>query len=290
MDLNLLKILIKVADCGSLTKASKLLHVPKSKISRDLNKLEEEIGQSLLIRSPRGIIMTDKGVELIKSVRIQLDEIESSIERHKESEDRINGTIKLTAPEDLSYFLITPMIKDFRDMYPEVDIEIYATNDFLDFNKHQIDLAVRVGKLEDSSLIQKKVADITTPLIASEKYLQANPKIKSKKDLIHYNVATMRNIHGEMLNTALKKYIKPSLSTNSMMVLLKYLENHNGLATVPTFLCRKELFTKEYRVVFDNFPNSNRGLFLLSRPSKHIPQHVKLFKSFLFNGLKKKCS
>lgn len=286
MDLNLLQLFKKVAISGSITKASRLLNVPKSKISRDIVKLEQELMQTLLIRSPRGVILTEQGQVLLQSVSDQLDEIESSIDRLKENDDQIKGKVKLTAPEDLSYFLLISIITEFMEEYPEVEVELYSANAFLDFNKYQIDLALRVGKLEDSSLIQKKISDVDVPLIASKEYLKSRPKIKRLEDLKFHKVATMRDLYGSSHNKEIEKFIKPSFSTNSIPSLIKYIEKNKGIATVPRFLLNEQLRTKNFEIVFDNFKTSKRSIFLLTRPSKHTPKHVKIFKDYLFNKLK----
>lgn len=182
MDLNLLKIFIKVADCGSLTKASKLLNHPKSKISRDLVKLETELEQTLLNRSPRGISLTEQGFNLLQSTRAQIEGLESSIHKIKSDPTEVKGNIKVTAPEDLSKFVLTRLISEFMDVYPDVTIELYSSTEFLDFKKHNIDLALRIGKLKDSSLIQRKIADVDVIFVASKHYVKANGEPNSLED------------------------------------------------------------------------------------------------------------
>ena len=170
MDLNLLKVFIKVADCGSLTKASKLLNHPKSKISRDLNKLEDEFEQTLLNRTPKGVTLTEHGFNLLQATRAQLEDLESSLQKVKSDPNEIKGKVKLTAPEDLSSFILTRLITEFMDKYPDVSIELFSTTEFLDFKKNNIDLALRIGKLDDSNLVQKKVTDIDVIFVGSNYY------------------------------------------------------------------------------------------------------------------------
>ena len=204
----------------------------------------------------------------------------------KEKQNAMKGSIKLTAPEDLSYFLLTPIIMNFMQEYPEISVELYSSNAFLDFKEHQIDLALRIGKLEDSSLIQKKISDVRVPLIASTEYLQGHPKIKKLEDLKEHSVAFMRTIHGAPYNTEITDHINESFSSNSIPVLTRFVAQNKGLATIPTFVCLKELEKKDFQVVFDHFRSSKRALFLLTRPAKHVPSHVKVFKDYIFQELK----
>ncbi|MBC87147.1 MAG: hypothetical protein CL677_08185 [Bdellovibrionaceae bacterium] len=281
MDYNLLKIFVKVADCGSLTKASKVLNHPKSKISRDLVKLENELEQTLLIRTPRGITLTEQGFSLLQSTRSQLDALESSLQKLKSDPNNIKGNIKITAPEDLSQFILTRLITEFMDIYPDVTIELYSTSEFLDFRKNNIDLALRIGKLKDSSLIQKKIIDVDVIFVASKMYIKASGEISTLEDLRSHSVASIKDIDGSSFSKTLLKDQKLKFSSNSMSVLKDFVELDKGVATLPYFLCKKEIATHQFLHILPKHNYLSRSLFLLSPPSSFSPKHVKLFKKFL---------
>ncbi len=284
MDLNLLKIFIKVADCGSLTKASKLLNQPKSKISRDLVKLENELQQSLLIRSPRGIILTEQGFNLVQSTREQLEKLESSIEQSKNDNNQLKGSIKITAPEDMSQFFLANLIDDFTDMYPDISIELYSTSEFLDFQKFNIDLALRVGKLSDSNLIQRKLADIDVIYVASKFFTKANAQVTSLDDLKKAPIALIKNIHGVPLNPKMLKSIHPVFASNSMSTLKDFVKRNRGIATLPKIICQKEINDKEFEHILPDEVYLRRSMYLLSPPTSYTPKHVKIFKDFIFES------
>ncbi|MBK24548.1 MAG: hypothetical protein CME70_11190 [Halobacteriovorax sp.] len=287
MNLNLLKIFVKVADCGSLSRASKLLNHPKSKISRDLVKLENELEQTLLTRTPRGITLTEQGFMLLQSTRVQLEKLESSIQKIKSHSNEIKGNIKLTAPEDLSIFILTRLISEFMDLYQEVSIELYSTTEFLDFKKNDIDLALRIGRLEDSTLIQRKVTEVDVIFVASNHYIKANSQIKSINDLENNSCAIIKDVHGTPLNKDFHKGLKPKFSSNSMSALKEFVFRDKGIATLPSFLCKKELVTNEFSHVLPKHTYVNRNLYLLSPSTTYTPRHVKIFKDFIFDALKK---
>ncbi len=287
INLNLLETFKKVADCGSLTKAARQLKCPKSKVSRDLVKLEEKLEQTLMNRSPRGIILNDHGLELLRQIRKPLEELNGAIDVFRTKSEEINGTIKLTAPEDLSFFILTPLITEFMSNYPDIKIELYSTNTFLDFNKHSIDLALRIGKLEDSNLIQRKITDINVVLMASNHYLKGSKEIRAIDDLEEHSVAVMRTLYGDTFNKKEMKNLEYNFSSNSIPVLKNFVKDNRGVATIPEFLCKKEIATKEFVHILPKLVYSSRSLFILSRSSQFIPKHVKIFKDFLFENLKK---
>lgn len=286
MDLNLLKTFVKVADCGSLTKASKLLKHPKSKISRDLVKLENELEQSLLKRSPKGVTLTEQGYKLLQSVRDQLDCLESSIEKIKADKNLIQGRIKLTAAEDLSHVFLTRLIAEFIDKFPSISVELYSTSEFLDFKRHNIDLALRIGKLSDSTLVQKKLTDIDVIYVATKYFSRSNPKITDINDLYNAPIALIQNIHGVPLNTKILKNIQPVFASNSMSTLKDFVKSNKGIATLPKFLCHDELRNKEFEQILPEEKYISRSLYLLSAQSHYVPKHVKLFKDFIIKYIK----
>lgn len=287
MNLNLLKIFIKVADCGSLTKASKLLNHPKSKISRDLGKLEDELEQNLLTRTARGITLTEQGYNLLQTTRAKLEQLESSILKVKSDQNEVKGNIKLTAPEDLSSFILTRLISDFMKIYPDVSVELYSATEFLDFQKHNIDLALRIGKLSDSNLVQRKISDIDVIYVASTYYAKSNNPLKKIEDLNSHAIALIKDVYGNPLNRNILKGYQSKFSSNSMSVLKDFVNRDNGIATLPKFLCQKEIITKEFFHVLPKEIYISRGLYLLSAPATYTSKHVKIFKDYIFESIQK---
>lgn len=285
MNLNLLNTFIKVANCGSLTKASKLLNHPKSKISRDLDKLEDELEQSLLKRTPRGITLTEQGYNLLHSTRSQLEQLESSILKAKSDQIEIKGNIKLTASEDLSSFMLTRLISDFMKIYPDVSVELYSATEFLDFQKYNIDLALRIGKLSDSNLVQRKITDIDVIYVCSAYYAKLNNPVKKMSDLKDHNIALIKDVHANQLNRTILKGIQPKFSSNSMSVLKDFVNCDSGIGTLPKFLCQKEIITKEFIHILPKETYISRGLYLLSAPATYTSKHVKIFKDYIFESM-----
>lgn len=285
MDFNLLKIFEKVAELGSLTKAAKALGHPKSKISRDLVKLESLIESNLLIRGPRGISLTQQGVHLLQSIRQPIEALENSVRELQTNNDEMKGAIKLTAPEDLSQEILMELINEFMGIYPSIRIELYSTNDILDFKEHQLNLALRIGKLKDSNLIQKKVCDIEVALFASNQYLNTNERILKEDDLKHHSIGLLKDVYGTPLTKKKLSDLQSHFSTNSFPLLKQYVSNSQGIATLPTFYCKKEIATNIFTKVLPEFTYFKRSLFVLSPPSKHIPKHVKVFKDYIFEKL-----
>lgn len=285
-DLNLLKTFMTVADSGSLTKASKLLKRPKSKISRDLSKLEDELEQSLLNRSPKGATLTEQGFLLLQSIRSSLDELENSVHQIQNKSNEIKGSIKITASEDLCHFILTRLVSEFMETHPNVSIELYSTGEFLDFQKYNIDLALRIGKLDNSSLKQRKISDIDVIYVASKYYAKSNPDIQSLQDLNSHSVGLIKDLYGSSLNQKILKDFRPKISSNSMSVLKDFVNLNKGIATLPRFLCQAEIQSKKFKHLLPGEIYLKRGLYLLSQTQNYPPAHIKKFKDYVFNGIR----
>lgn len=186
-ELNSLKLFKAVCEQGSITKASTFLGIPKSRLSREMVKLEELLEKTLLHRSPKGIELTSAGKELLAQIQAPLNQLELGLRSFKgQNTEGASGTIRLTLPEDFSTAIMPTIYENFAKSYPLIRIEVIVSNAFLDFTEFGIDLALRVGKLQDSALIQKKIADIKLIGVASTDYLKSSPILKKKEDLEHH--------------------------------------------------------------------------------------------------------
>lgn len=287
VNLNLLNIFVKVAELGSLTKASKALGHPKSKISRDITKLEKELECHLLTRSPRGVVLTDSGLQLLSETTSSLQVLKDATQKIKEKKDEMSGSIRISAPEDLSYELLYKLIMEFNELFPEVSIDLISTTDLVDLHEHNIDLAFRIGQLKDSSLIQKKVCSIDIILVASAAYLKIHERPYTLQDLSNHDFLPFKLLNGEgtAKNLKIDRY---KLSCDSFPILKKFIEQSKGIAAIPRFLCIKELAQKEFIQLLPSESLESSTLYIVSKPSQFMPAHVNEFKNFMYKNLKER--
>ena len=259
-----------VAAKGSLTQASQALNCPKSKVSRDLTKLEDLLEMGLLNRSPRGIQITHEGQQLLDSTSKALELLSQGVRTFQQlKKDTLNGEITITAPEDFSIEVFPILIAEFNRKFPEINIHIFTTNERLSFDKYNIDLALRVGKLEDSNLLQKKVGDIKIVKVCATKY-----------QLTHHKSASLYNFDGGALVEIDAKY-EQNIKTNSFLYLKNYTLNSPVESFLPEFICRRELQTKELTEIPYQGKIKSKALYILSRPQRFVPEHVKVFKDYI---------
>ncbi|WP_194756667.1 LysR family transcriptional regulator [Aliidiomarina indica] len=172
-DLNDLFYFAKVVEHRGFAAAGRALNVPKSKLSRRVRKLEDELGMNLLIRSSRAFTITDVGERFYEHCRAMLIEAETAMETAALFQSEPCGTIKLSCPIGLLNFHVGEMLADFMQMYPQVTIHLDATNRRVDVLGEGFDLALRVRPfpLEDSDLVLKVLSSREQCLVAAPRLL-----------------------------------------------------------------------------------------------------------------------
>ncbi len=182
---------VKVVEKGSFTQASLLLGVPKATLSRKMQELEQRLGTPLMRRSTRKLALTEAGQlyfdHCARIVR-ELDDAESAINQLRGAP---RGWIRITAPYSMGTQTLAPLLPEFMTRYPDVRIDMVLTNEVLDIIGADIDVALRVGSLGDSSLHARLLARLSGCVFASPEYLSRYGEPLRPEDLIHHRAITM---------------------------------------------------------------------------------------------------
>jgi len=158
MDINSLVIFFKVAETSSLTKASKVLEIPVSTVSRKLQKLEEDLGNKLFHRTTRKISLTQEGNILYNKAKPHFVELEMVGNELAGNDIMLKGEIRVTAPIEKREFL-AERISSFRQLFPNISIHLNFSNDFHDLVENSFDFAFRAGNLPDSGMFYHKIGN-----------------------------------------------------------------------------------------------------------------------------------
>lgn len=192
MDLNDVMVFLRIAEDGSFTAAARGLGVPKSTVSRKLAALEERLGARLVERTTRRLRLTEAGTLLLERVRriaVALDEAQAAV---AELQDRPKGTLRLTAPIDIGQGWLAPIIADFVRDFPEVRVDVELNNRVVDLLAEGFDVAIRAGKLVDSSLVARRLASSHMALFAAPSYLAARAAPATPADLADHDLLLFR--------------------------------------------------------------------------------------------------
>ncbi len=182
-----MRTLVAAVDGGSLSAASRSLNVPLPTVSRRVSDLETFLGSQLVVRTSRKLLLTEAGTAYVASARRVLEEL-SEAERAASGEYRApRGELLLTAPIAFGALHVAPIVHDFLGAYPEVTVRLVLSDSTIDLIETHVDVAVRIGRLPDSSLVARKVGEIRWVVCASPDYLERRGKPETPDALAHHD-------------------------------------------------------------------------------------------------------
>ncbi|MBM4360358.1 MAG: LysR family transcriptional regulator [Deltaproteobacteria bacterium] len=170
VDLNAMTVFARVAQCGSFSAAARALGMPKSTVSRRVAELEQQLGARLLQRTTRRLALTDVGQTYFRHcarIAAEVEEAERAVSEHQ-SEPR--GTLRVTAP--MNFEFLGPIVARYLEENPGVELELMCADRVIDLVQEGFDIAIRAGKLVDSSLVARGLGAHRAQLVASPRYLE----------------------------------------------------------------------------------------------------------------------
>ncbi len=275
MDLNLLKSFIKLGELGSYTKAAQAMNQPKSRLSRAISRLEEDLGVQLVRRTTRQVGLTTAGRNLYQKTHLLLEKLEEELSDITEEKDEVRGKLRITAPEDMAQTLIANVVAEYTSLYPKVEVETVVTNEYLDLTKENIDIAFRIGKLKDSDLIQKKLMNVYFVMVASEQYLKTFGR-PTYENIEGHNFMAFR---GNDFETLLIRQKGPRniLRCDSFSMLLNLALNNKGITILPNFYAQPYLERGDLMRVFPDWSGAKTSIHMLYAPTKNLPKRTRCF-------------
>ncbi len=245
MDWDKLKIFHTVAEASSFTKASTILNLSQSAISRQIQALENDLKVQLFERHARGLVLTENGEYLFKSaheVISKLKDVESNLSGGK---DKLDGKLTVTTVVSFGTTWLTPRIKEFMDLNPGIEVELIFDDKELDLSTRQADVGIWMRRPKQLNYIQKKFVDFNYHIYGSNEYLQKNGYLKTIKDLNNHKFITYgRGAPSPVYNPdwVLKLGIKDNkkrksiMKVNSVYGLLLAVQSGVGLAALPDYI------------------------------------------------------
>tara|TARA_E500000331_G_scaffold344824_1_gene381596 strand:+ start:243 stop:1133 length:891 start_codon:yes stop_codon:yes gene_type:complete len=245
MDWDKLKIFHAVAEAGNFTKASYILNLSQSAISRQIQSLEHELNSQLFERHARGLSLTENGDYLFETaheVIRKLKEVESTL---MEKKDKPSGKLTVTTVVSFGTTWLTPRIQEFMKINPEIEVELIFDDKELDLSTRQADIGIWMRRPKKLNYIQKKLIDINYHIYGSTSYLEQYGHPKNLSDLNkHKFISYGRGAPSPVFNPdwALKlgikdnKKRKPIMKVNSVYGLLLAVQSGVGLAALPDYI------------------------------------------------------
>lgn len=191
-DLNDTLVFVKVVEQGSFIAAARSLGLPKTTVSRKVQELEARLGAQLLHRTTRRLGLTEAGnvyFEHCQRIAQELEEAEGAV---GQLQGGPRGWLRFTVPYSIGIAWISPLLGQFHAQYPEIRLDMHMSNDPVDLIGSEIDVALRVGTLPDSTLIARRLAGFRTQVFASPAYIERHGEPLHPDELQHHRILAVR--------------------------------------------------------------------------------------------------
>ncbi len=291
MDLNRVAVFVSVVTCESFTAAAEKLGVPKSSVSRGVAQLEDELGVRLLERTTRKLSLTEAGEAFYRRARPAVAGLEEASAEATSLRREPRGTVRMTAPLELGVAVLPKLVVDFTQRHPRVQIALSLTSRLVDLVGEQFDIALRAGKLEDSSLVARKVAGVDLALYASAAYLERRGRPKTFGELATHDCILNRSrggggtwrLHGPRGEEQVD--VNGPIQADAMFFLMDAALAGGGIALLPQDVADAEYRAGRLERVLPEYALRGGAYYLLMPSSRLIPAHVVLFRDFLLEHL-----
>lgn len=177
-----------VIDSCSITAAAEQLQQTVSGISRALRRLEGKLGTTLLRRTTRKLELTEEGAIFLTHAREILDAVEAAEDQMAKRRERPAGRLRVNAASPFMLHVVVPLIGEFRDRFPEIELELHSSDNIIDLIEQRTDVAIRIGLLRDSTLHARPLGSFRLRVLAAPAYLESNGRPKRVGDLRKYSL------------------------------------------------------------------------------------------------------
>jgi DNA-binding transcriptional LysR family regulator len=241
VDYNDLALFTRVVERGSFTAAAQAVGLPKSSVTRSIARLERALGVRLIQRTTRQRGVTDAGRELYERVRGAVGALEEASEAVREHGREPRGVVRISGLPDVDLMGMPDLLSTIHQKLPSVHIELSLTGRVVDLVAEGIDLAIRAGKLGDSSLIAKKVGTTHAGLWAAKSYLKKRGRPKLLSELVEHDCVLFRGRNGRARWTFEDSHVDVEgiFSVDDYGFLAGALEAGLGIGPLPVFTANR---------------------------------------------------
>lgn len=283
------------AETECFTRAAQLAGISPAAVSRAITRLEERMAVRLFTRTTRKVGLTEAGRRYFtqcKQALAQLADAEREVSGHQSTPA---GKVRLSVPTPIGHHLILPLISRFRQLYPNVDIEVHISNRNIDFTAEGFDLAIRGRAPPDSGLIVRKLMELELVVVASPEYLQRRGIPDSLAALQHHEciqfalpstgmrVSWLFYQNGKEIELETYGGIECAEDILGTVTLARH---GAGLIQTMRAFIEEDLATGKLVEVLHDYAGRTRPFSLLYPSARHVPQRVRLLIDFLLEGVK----
>lgn len=283
--LSRIAVFVEVAKSESFIGAARELGITSSAVSKQVQNLEYELKTKLFNRTTRSVTLTEEGALFFERASHALDDIAEAREQINELKETPRGTLKVSVPSSLGDLYLKEPIAEFATLYPDVTLDVQFDDKLVSLTEDGFDLVIRIGALEDSSMIARKLAPAPIIVCASPAYLKKHGEPQTAEELSHHNVlAYTRNkgAHEWRYKAPDGQDSIVSLSStfkcDSASMMAEAAKAGIGIIIAPSFLFCHELVSGDLKPILTDYHSvPERSLYAIFAPNRYLSTRLRLF-------------
>lgn len=286
-------VFARVVEERSFSGAARKLGMSKSAVSKHVTKLEDNLGIRLLNRTTRRLSLTDAGATFYQHCARVVEEIETAEHALTDLRGTPRGTLRISAPLTFGQMYLPQLVTEFMKKYPGLHVDIHLADHMVDLVAEGIDMAIRITRLKDSSLIARKLADFTGHVVASPGYIAEHGEPKTPQELAEHKTISYTNVPSPNIwdfdgpDGQVSVRVNPVMSCNNGEFTSVAAIRGLGIAREPEFIVAEALSEgRLVRILHDYDPLSSGGIYAVYPERRHLPSKVRVFIDFLVEKFK----
>ncbi len=278
---------VAVAERESFTGAANKLSTSVAQISRRVASLEERLAVKLLNRTTRKVSLTEAGQLYYQQCKQLVEGLELAELAVTQMQSTPKGLLKVTAPVTYGERQLAPLLHQFLTQYPQVELELMLTNQKLDLIDSGVDVAIRLGRLEDSSLVAKRLSQRQLYVCASPEYIEHYGEPHTLSELANHQCLVGGFEHWRFKENGQPRSVRVSgrIKCNSGLALLDAAKQSIGLVQLPEYYVSDDLESGELVEVLSDFRDDKEGIWALYPQNRNLSSKVRLLVDFLAENL-----
>ena len=285
--LNAISVFCKVIETQSFTQAANQQNISVAMASKLVSQLEEHLKTRLLQRTTRKIVPTEAGMlyyQRCQAILLDLSEADSSISNMATS---LQGNLLISVPRDFGLLYISPNLPKFIELHPNLHVEIEFEDKRVDLVAEGYDLALRIGYMQDSSLVARKISSSPMHFVASPSYLEARGIPLTPDDLEYHQgllyKSSLNKVHWQSTKAnQIQRYkIQSKVVSNNGMALLEMTKAGLGISNSPGFFVKEALASGELVEILSEYKQKPLDIYVVYPNRRHLPAKVRAFIEFL---------
>jgi DNA-binding transcriptional LysR family regulator len=283
------RMFVTVLDTGSFAAAARRLGTSSGQASKLVSKLEADLGVQLIKRTTRALSVTEVGQAYYERMKVLLEEFDSLDASVRNASGAPAGRLRLTAPMSFGTTCLTPVLIDFANAFPQIQLDVSFSDRVVNLVDEGFDVAIRIGKPQDSALIARKICDARVVVVAAPSYLASKGLPVTPEDLAGHDCIIDTNFrdpfHWAFKSTAssesLTVTVSGRLSFSNGETCLAAATAGLGIARVPSFIAGPLVRAGRVQPLFTDREDAPLAIHALYPPARHLALKVRALVDFL---------